>query len=240
MACSSPNPGEDGFATPAATMMSLAIATIAAAVTGAAIAQLEIVRRDWSFAKTEYALAGGQQIAALMALRNNDAARLRWTIPSPNGALDALAEPEPPKLSLEAAAGLDDAALGQLGVKDPISLRTQLRSLADNHRTTAKDIEFADASAVWRRCARSIISPFGQALKWTPTPTTTPGAGEQSWRAGETWRIRIAALDGWTDDRILRFTGDGARPAAVIERRLYRQSAGRDPCDALMAAKETP
>jgi hypothetical protein len=238
MACSSPDFGDDGFATPAATMISLAIATIAAAVTGAALAQLEVARRDWSFAKTEYALAGGQQIAALTALRNNDAARLRWTIPSPDGVLDALAEPEPPKLTLAAAADLSDVALSRLGVKDPISLRTQLHTLADDRRLTGKDIEAADMSPVWRRCARSIVSPFGQAVELKPTQTIAPGAGEQSWRAGETWRVRITAPDGWTDDRTLRFTGDGAHPAAVIEKRLYRQSVGRDPCDALMAAKE--
>jgi predicted nucleic acid-binding protein len=239
VASSNPKASPDsGFATPAATMVSLAIALIATAVTATTVSQLQLSRRDFSRARTEYALIGGQEIAALTALQNADNSRLRWPISSPTGPLQALAEPEASKLSPDAAASLADTDLAKLGITDPKTFRDHLRALAKANRVTAQSLEDADTSALWRRCSRSVISPYGAAAKIQQIETKAPTAGELYSRAGETWRIRLTSPDGWADDRIVRFTGDELHPTAIIERRLFRRTAREDPCDAMIAASQ--
>jgi hypothetical protein len=239
VAWSDPDPrGEAGFATPAATVISLAVAIVAVAVTAASVAELRTARQDLDLGKTEYALAGGQNVAALSALQSADSARLRWTFPSPTGTLDALAEPERPKLSPAAAVDLDSGLLSALGVIDPITLRARLRKLSESPRPRAGDIEAADDSRTWRLCAGSIVSPFGEATSFHASGSISPQIGDLSWRAGELWRVRVTAPSGWADDRLVRFTGDRLHPTAVIEQRLYRRATGEDPCEKIMAAAD--
>ncbi|MGH1558151.1 type II secretion system protein [Caulobacter segnis] len=110
----------------------------------------------------------------------------------------------------------------QLGVTDHDTLRAKLASLP-----SVEGLPWpadADAARGWRTCAGALVSFYG-AADFIPTLAyVEPDAGkdDSKWRAGEAWRIAITDEDGWRDERIVRFTGNGLNPAAIISRRLSR------------------
>lgn len=227
---------EAGFATPAAAAVSLALALVAAASVTAAVTELKRGQADLTRAQAEYALAGAQQRAALTILQAKPASRYGWSVARVNGQAQALAESEYLKLSFKAAAQLDDATLAKLKVGNPTALRSHLGALAAANDLDAADLVAADPSPLWRACAPSLISPYGAAAKANAAPATNPIAGGLDWRVGEVWRLRVALPSGWTDDRIVRFTGDARHPSAVIERRFFKSNQGVGQCDVILAA----
>jgi hypothetical protein len=230
VASSTPDTSESGFATPAAAAISLAVAVMATALTAAGVAELRQAHADLSRTQADYALAGVQTRAVLSVLMAKTTSPLRW---SPTGAAEALAEPEAAKLGLEDAAQLDDASLARFGVTDAAQLRTRLAGLV---QADAAEITTADAAPGWRACARSMISPYGTAPKLQLAKASRPAGASVQWRLGDVWRIRIVLANGWVDDRIVRFTGNMAHPAAVVERRLMRGQQEGDRCETLFAA----
>ena len=234
-----PSEREAGFATAAATIVSLALALIASAGVIAAVTELRLARTDLARERADYALAGAQQeaIAALLTARQE--ARLKWTQVSASGPISVLAEPQAAKLSLAAAATAGGGAFAHFALADAPHLASRLNALAS---ADASDFQLADADAapLWRACARSVVSPYGEAKSFTPVKAVAPIAGAVTWRIGETWRVRVSDKDGWFDDRIVRFTGDLAHPAAVVERRLGRTKGGTAACEALFAANAAP
>jgi hypothetical protein len=221
---------DDGFATPAAAAVSLALAIVAAAMTTAAVSELRFAHADLARTQDQYALDAAQTRAALGLIATTSRGRLRWMLPE--GA-EILAEPEADKLGLADAAKLDDETLARLGVTDPDRLRGRL---ADRGDADAADIGMADAAPLWRACARSVVSPLGSATKILYAPSAAPRSPGVDWRIGQVWRIRAALANGWVDDRIVRFTGNPLDPAAVIERKAGLGGQEKERCDGIFAA----
>ena len=234
--------GDEGFATPAAVVVSLGVALVATAVTGSAIAELKLARADYDRSQVESRLDGAQAIAILAVISGGASTRMRWTIASGDGTVDVLAEPEAAKLSLNAAADLDSATLSRLAVSDTGDLKARLKQLTAS-RTADQDLASLDASPIWRACARSLIAVHGAATKPPVLKARAPVQNQVAWRIGEVWRIRVTggelgarSSDRWTDERIVRFTGDAEHPAAIVDRRFGRSGKEGDPCDAIFAS----
>lgn len=235
VACSKPTPGDGGYATVAATCFSLALGLVAAAVTARAAAEYGAARSDLARTRSQYALAGGQEAAALALSRSNASQPLAWRLEGSPEGMEARAEPEVGKLSLAAAARLDDAVLQRLQVGDGPALRERLRALAAASEVQPSAVEGADSAPLWKVCSRSFISPIGRA-KTLPQPSRgAPETGDVWGHAGEVWRLKVSVPGGWSDDRLVRLTGDSAHPAATIERHLVRTGTRSAQCDAILA-----
>lgn len=226
---------QDGYATPAAAVISMAIAVVTIAFISRSTTELRLARADFKKTQAEYLLAGAHNVALLAIATSNKPPPYRWTVPSLGKAFQVIAEPERPKLSLEAAAALDDSVLDQLGVQDHEVLRTKLAQLP-----VVEGLPWAaDASSAkgWRACAGALISFYG-AADFAPTLSyVEPDSGKDDsrWRAGEVWRIAVTDEDGRRDERIVRFTGNGLNPAAVISRRLSRGWKENLACETVLA-----
>jgi hypothetical protein len=197
----------------------MGLALTASALMALSTTEQRSARQSLGRLHTEYALDNAQNAAVLEVFETGKAARLQWRLSIDDGEFDALAEPEAAKLSLAAAATLDDKSLLELGVSDAAALRRRL-SVAEDAETPVEDL---DASGLWRACAPSLISHFGQAKDLALKAPGPPGQLAFDWRLGEVWRIRITDKDGWADERLVRFVGDAMRPAAVIQRHLHHQ-----------------
>jgi hypothetical protein len=225
--------GDEGFATPAAAVISLAIAVAAAAVTTTSIMALHEAQADNRRMRAEFELEGDQAQAALQLMGRGDEAAARWSIGDPGGATEVIAEPEAQKLSLQTAPALSDAELRAIGAGDPARVRSSLAALAAELGPTANLIASLDSDARWSLCARSAISPYGAAGRLAAPPLGARPIG--SGRLGELWRFRLARSDGWVDDRIVRFTGSNAHPVAVAAHWFGRGSAIGGRCAELAA-----
>lgn len=223
--------GQDGYATPAAAVISFAIAIVVATLTVRGTAELGLAKAELAAAQTDYALAAAQNAAMAVIATSSRPPPYRWVVASQGEAVAAVAEPERPKLSLTAAMALDDDALMRLGADDPQRLRHRLASAGQADRL----IWTADQESVarWRACAPAYVSPYGAASQMPaqaygePEPAQQPGL----WRAGEVWRIQVTLPSGWRDERIVRFTGNGVNPVAVLGRRLSRVAKGQQTCE---------
>lgn len=236
MASTAADRGEEGFATSAATLISLALAIIAVAVTAAAIARLKAARADFQRARSENLLAGAQQSALLAVVAGGPAGRFRWTVFTDQGQVRALAEPEAAKASLASLVMLDDAAFARFGVADPRGLKGRLAQLSVAEAISG-GIEAADPSLTWRSCSRSFVSAFGAGAELGVQPAKEPALATAVARTGEVWRVRVRDAAGWVDDRVVRFTGDGTNPAAVVERRFEKLNDEGVQCDSLFAGR---
>ncbi len=214
-------------------MVSLGLALVASALTGLAVTDLKAAQSEAAKIRAEYQLDGLQERAGLTVVTDPKAVRLRWSLPTLSGSAEVLAEAEGAKLGLTGTVSLDTATLTKLGVSDARDLHRRLQTLAAD-RAVGLALENADASPVWRACARSVVSIYGSAKAAPKMAYAAPTPGAVIARSGEVWRIRVTS-GGWTDDRTVRFTGDPLHPAAVVERRLYRGNEMGDRCAALFA-----
>lgn len=226
---------QDGYATPAAAMIATAIAVVVIAVISRSTSELRLARADFQKTQAEYRLAGAHNVALLAIATSNRAPPYRWTVPSLGKAFEVVAEPERPKLALASIGNLDDELLDRLGVLDHAALRAKLADLpvVDGVPWPAD----ADASTGWRSCAGALISFYGAADFAPALNYVEPDSGkdDSKWRAGEVWRISVTDEDGWRDERIVRFTGNGLNPAAVISRRLSRGWKDNLACETSLA-----
>ena len=236
MACSSAdapdNRPDGGYATASAITISMAMALVASALSTLSIAQLKTARADWGRLQTEYALAEAHRGAVLTLMKDDQPGRLEWTLNVGAETFGAMAEPEAAKVGYADAAHLDNVVLERLGVTDADAFRDRVKAeiAAPASRTPVAEL---DASPMWRRCAASLLSRYGAATVLSLPKVEAPNARRFSWRAGEVWRVRVTAPDGWSDERLERFTGDPLHPAEVIDRWFTRQG-GAKPCDAAL------
>lgn len=212
-------------------MIALALGTIATAVIGAGMADLRLARAEMRQTRIEAGLASAHAAAIQPLLVQSPSKRLRWSATSDLGSIDVLAEAESSKLAMASAVDLNDAELARFGVADADKLRARLRSLAVGKAPEALAVGDLDVARLWRACAGSMISPYGRG-KALPrlTATSSPGGGQAAALTGEVWRVRVAAPGGWSEDRLVRLTGDENHPAAILERRLSRTTSGGEPC----------
>jgi hypothetical protein len=225
--------GDAGFATAAATLISLALAVTASAITVLAVGELRGAEADGERAKVEARLDGLHLLAAQMVSTDPKAVRLNWAIPGEGGAAQVLAEAESSKLPLAPEGGIDRRVAAALGVSDPVALGGRLAGLSPEE-ALGPALEGLDPSPAWRSCARSVFSPYGAASKGQKVVYASPVDSGVIARIGEVWRIRVQA-EGWADDRIVRLTGNPAALAAVIARRLYRMRGEGVRCETLSA-----
>lgn len=237
MACSAARSTTDvpdaGYATAAAALTALALSLVVSAVMGASLTDLRAARAAMDRVRVEASLDGAQQVAVAVLLDAGASSRLRWIVPGSQGAIEILAEPEAPKLAVSAAADLADEERLPLAWGETGSIRPRLRGLALSGASSA-GIARLGATPLWRACASSLISPYGQGRSYRLSIAAPPSGGRFSWRAGEVWRLRALSPDGWADDRIVRLTGDAEHPAAIIERVLVRGQRGGEPCRVLI------
>lgn len=231
MACCPPQNSEDGFATPIALVLSLALAVVASTMVWRSTAQLRLARADLERSQAEYLLDGAHLAAAATIVRNNRMGPFAWAFTSDVGWVDAVAQPEATKLSLEAASRMEEAVIARFAVADPAQLRRRLAQAASTRRVV--DIATLDDAVLWRTCAPSIISSLGRATTVVAAIPEEPGPGPNpaSWRIGEEWRVSLTTTTGWRDDRIVRFTGDARHPTAVIVRKLSRGEGEGGKCE---------
>ncbi len=215
-------------------MISLALAVVATAVTATAIVELRLAKSDFAQDRLVVALDGAHQRVAYTMLAAGLSSRLRWVEVTPDGPVRVLAEAEAPKMGLFAAPNIDDATLEKLQVADGAALRERLKSMSQADAIGPK-LETADGSPLWRACARSLISAYGDAKAKPILNAAAPIIDTSAWHRGDVWRIRVT-LSGWVDDRLVRFVGAELHPAQTIDRRLYRATKEANQCDALFAS----
>lgn len=220
MACF-PLRGRDGYASVAAITVSLGLALVAAALMARSVAALRGASAEFERVQAEYQLAGEHQRAALALITDASVGSVQ-------------AEPEAGKIDLATAAALPPSVLARFGVADTTRLSGWLQA-ASLEPTSPADIVDADPAPLWKLCAPKLISTFGQASSLSALAgARRKGEGA---RLGEVWRLSARASDGWTDERIVRFTGEPRRPAAVIWRRFYRAGTGGESCAEILAQR---
>jgi hypothetical protein len=213
--------------------VSMGLAMIAAGLTAASVAELKRTRSEFAKTRTEYGLQEAQDLAAVSMLNNGQSGRLSWSVTTDSGEARVLAEPEYRKASFATAAAVDDELLQQLGVQDPLELKARLAQMPSVTGGQAW-IAGLDSARLWRACAPSLISRYGQADKLGLSKSSPPNSQAFTWRPGEVWRVRTT-LNGWTDDRIVRFTGNDQHPAVTVERRFMKSQAEDDQCEAVLS-----
>jgi len=205
----------------------MALSMGAIAVHLAAQQELINARRAFERSRVEAELDGVQLLAAAQIIADGRAGRYRWTVAGQKGPIEILAEPEAVKLSLASAAALSDQDLTTLGATSADALRARLRALAAGGQSSLPSL---DVSPLWRRCGPSLVSRHGRGAHLGLAATSEPVVQQTEWRAGEVWRFKATTDDRWTDDRIVRFTGDPRRLFATIERRVVRDGEKGEPC----------
>jgi hypothetical protein len=229
-------PREDsaGYATPAAAAISMAIALVAAATVSRSFAELRLARAEFQRAQVEAKLSAAQDAAMLTISTSTRPPPYRWTFSTLGQSINVVAEPEVDKVGLAGVSTLDDETLAGFGLTDPTAVRNALAQ-ALLGRTVYWVADAASAPA-WRACGAAYVSPYGRALALHAPIYTAPHSGETPsfWRAGEVWRVQVTNPDGWRDERIVRFTGDGLSPGQVIDRRLSRVKTGEWKCETLL------
>lgn len=223
MACCQRNPDQDdGYALPAALVLSLTLAVIGAALLARGMTTLRLARDDIDRLRIEKALDGAQLLAASTIVSSQNEGPYQWSIATEAGPMRIAADQELGKLDFLAAAELPAEFFRSLGVLDPEALKARLtNAAAQADRPVTADL---DSAPLWKFCAPVLISPLGQAQTLQYTTPREPGPGHlpASWRIGEIWRVSIATSDGWGDSRLVRFTGDAERPVATVSRRFFR------------------
>ena len=156
--------GQAGYATVAALGVSLAIALLAGSLVVRGVSALKLARADFRRSQAEYALSGAQMLATRKLLNSSGAGRLAWSAGGLDGRdIAMLAEAEGGKLTLAAAAALDDKALVLLGAADPGQTRSRLAGL---------------------RRQRDLALGGGQGAASGPGPGAEPGAWRRPGRPG--------------------------------------------------------
>lgn len=236
MASLTPRRLDQGYATPAALVFSLALALIATALVQRSTRQLRLSRQDLQKVQMAYALDGAQLVAAATVVRTGAGGPYRWPLSTDVGWVEAVAEPEAAKVGLAAAAQLNDSVFHAMGVDDIDGLRGRLSASAI--AGPLLDVGQLDAAPLWKACAASVISSFGSMSAIQPINVQQPHMGDLTpqWRVGEVWRMQATTSTGWRDERIVRFTGDALHPAAVVLRQMSRGQGGQEQCDAVFAA----
>lgn len=221
----------EGYATVSALVLSMAIALVVAGSMAVAGADLKAARRDLQRVQQEAWFDSVHLRAAYRIATSTGGHRVGWQDSWEGSDYEVLAEPEAGKASArDVSADWDDAVFRALGVS-PDRVRPLLASLQSRERDDLLEIDPAPA---WRSCILSLVSPIGSGSSADLMAPVGPGNAEIDWRTGQLWRIRIRAASGWTDDRLVRWSGDGRAPVYVIDRQLYRLRESSVPCESIV------
>jgi len=229
---SSPPRPDAGYASAVAMTVILAVSLVVSAMMARNVAALRQARTDFDRTRAAYALAGAQQRAAIRMLERGDGDRLSWAETSDVGSVSILAEREDAKASLQTAATAPASTWEHLSLRDAGSLSLRLEQAAGRPLNPAQ-LEAMDASPLWRACAASVVSGFGRGGVVALPPAGSP-TGAATAHLGEAWRLR-ASVDGFADDRIVRFSGRKEHAAAVVWRRFYRLNDMGGKCESAFA-----
>lgn len=219
-----------GYATAAAALICLVLATTVSAVMAYALHARRLADASLERAKAELALDGAHILAAAGISKNLHGGRLFWTEGQGEQVFTILAEPEFDKLkAADVKAG--SPAIVQLGATNPDKIVAEIAGAiaADQARSFAG----MDPAPLWRRCADSVLSFFGEAEEVQLSPPRPPDTEGLRIHVGEVWRVRVSA-QGWSDDRIVRITGSALAPISNIRRTFGRDAVGGEPCGELM------
>jgi hypothetical protein len=211
-------------------MWCLALALGAAIAVTVAVTELRTARRGLDQAQAEARLEAAHTVAATTVLSDGLPGRLAWTITVDRAAIDILAEPETEKRGWRAAADDFQAVEILLAPADPAKAKAALAALADDPDAGSEAVSLLDASPRWRACAASVLSRFGAGDRPALSLPRLPRPRSPAWRIGQAWRIRATQGGGWTETRVVRFTGDAEHPWAVMERRLTRRPQDGPSC----------
>jgi hypothetical protein len=226
---------DEGFATATAMVISLVLAMGAAAIVEMAVTNLKAARASLERTQAESQLAGGHLLAALDISENIRSGRLRWNDADGQNTFQILAEPERDKFDVAHVLSDRPNLLSQLGARDTAKTAALLRAQLDSDRPLM--IGEADPSTLWKTCAASVLSYFGGPNYGPLQSAQQPDRLALRSRAGEIWRVRVTSGE-WTDDRIVRLTGNGQEPALTIQRRFSRDGdKGGETCSALIATQ---
>ncbi len=221
---------EEGFATPAATVVSLAIAIVMIAAQARATMALRQAQADYRRSAAEMALDAAQTLAAADLV---DGARASLSsLQLDRRTISIRLEAEAAKLSLADAAKQDPGLFSSLGARNPNLVKAGLASLAQIAPVDPARIDTLDPSPKWRACGRSVLSPYGAAT----APARTPSPPQVQGHPGEVWRVLAISSDGWTDDRTVRITGGQTQTARVIYRSFRHEAPGAPSCPSPLAA----
>lgn len=221
----------EGYATVSALVLSMAISLVVAGSMAVAGAELRAARRDLERVQQDAWFESAHLRTAYQIATSVGGHRLGWQDSWDGSDYEVLAEPEAGKASVrDVSTDWDDSVFRALGVS-PDRVRPLLASLTSRERADLLEI---DSSPTWRSCILSLISPIGAGSAADPEAPSGPGNAEIDWRTGQVWRIRIRAADGWTDDRLVRWSGDGRTPVYVIDRQLYRLRESSVPCESIV------
>lgn len=221
----------EGYATVSALVLSMAIALVVAGSMAVAGAELRAARRDLERVQRDAWFDSVHLRAAYQVATTAGPGRIGWRDSWDGSDYDVLAEPEASKATARGAStNWDDAVFRALGVS-PDRVRPLLASSSSRQRADLLEI---DPAPTWRFCILSLISPIGSGSAVDLEPPRGPETAEIDWRTGQVWRVRIRAADGWTDDRLVRWSGDGRAPAYVIDRQLYRLRESSVPCESIV------
>jgi hypothetical protein len=216
---SSSKEGESGYATAAAALACLAIATVVASLTSVNLSEFRRAKQGLARLKAENILESAQLVAAETLNESMVPGRLSWSVDVGGQSVVVIAEPEAEKVSLAFAVSEGPEGFRALGAQHPeaavMAAQTSLQ------RRYASPVASFDSGPDWRRCAPSILSPFGVQSHAIVKPPSEPNGFGEIPRVGEIWRV-VASIDGWSDDRIVRLTGHGDEPAVLIAREMRR------------------
>jgi hypothetical protein len=224
-----------GYATPAALVLSLALALIGSATVTRSVQLLALCRTEFARTREAFVMDGAQLAAAAAVIRSGRDGPYRWALASELGWIEVAAEAEAEKLSFTAAVQLGDDVFRAFGVAEPDLLRARLADAATQDRPPP--VGELDGAPAWRACAASFVSPAGLADVFVPASPREPGPGPRpvSWRVGEAWRVQVTTPAGWRDERIVRFTGDAGHPVAVASRWVRKGTKGGVECETTVA-----
>lgn len=226
-------PESNGFATVSALVLSAAVALVVAASMAVAAAELGAARREAYRSDVEALLDAAHLQAAYEVAATSNTNRLHWPMDVLGRRVMILAENEASKISFSAPAeGWPESLFVRLGIDSARAGPLLAEAGAARDRNAVFNAPFGET---WRQCALSVFSPVGQAAVLDYQEPGRPGNDQPDWRTGQVWRIRARAANGWTDDRLVRWSGDGQAPAFVIERRFYRFQGDEVSCASVLS-----
>lgn len=219
-----------GFATAGATMTCLALALVATASVAGAVAQLKLARAERQTVDRQFRLDSAQTLAAATLLEGGHSGRRQWSLDVQGVRVSILAEEEAEKASWRIDSAESRRLADALGIASAADLARDLARMSEDQGASPFTLLNLRSDPAWRRCAMSLLSRYGRSTFVSLPDARPPESGALTWRVGQVWRIRTSDVDGWIDDRVIRFTGDAEAPLAVIDRRWSHDRRAIAPC----------
>lgn len=214
-----------GFMTPTFGAIALALALIAVASLRLTQSEEVASRRDLERLQELYRADGVATAAAWRILHMEGVSAAGWNETTDREGMTVWVEPEARKLSLAEIGGARSQARlsSMLGAAEAARLTG---ALGDGEAPSRAVLREASDEPIWRRCGLSLVSGHSHLID-TGLEAASAAEGEFAPRAGEVWRIVVSAKSRLMVDRLVRFTGNMARPVVVLD-----ELRGGPPADA--------